>query len=111
MSPRAACSGIANTRKHTHTRLQEEILEREAELPSRLREKAGLGRRETVEKQTWGGHRVFPGRVIVRGREEAWTTAREWKGDSRTAWTDGSRLDNGKVGAAVVWREGKGSKG
>ena len=85
---------------------QEEILEkRNSALAARVRERSGLGRRETVEAQRWGALRCFQGRVHVDSREEALSAALEWTDQSGTVWTDGSRLENGKVGAAAVWWE------
>ena len=83
---------------------QEEILERRASaLTARIRERSVLGRRETVEEQRWDTLRMFQGKVFVERKEEALRTAKEWKDLSRTAWTDGSRLENERVGAAVAW--------
>ena len=79
---------------------QEEILERWASaLAARVRERSGLGRRETVEDAL----RLFQGRVCVDRKEEALRTAKEWKDLSRTVWTGGSRLGSGRVGATVAW--------
>ena len=69
----------------------------------RVRERSGLGRRETVEEQRWDTLRLFQGRVCVDRKEEALRTAMEWRDLSRTVWMDGSRLENGRVGAAVTW--------
>ena len=49
--------------------------------------------------------KLFQGRVHVDSREEALAATLEWKDQSGTVWTDGSRLENGKVGAAAVWWE------
>ena len=46
----------------------------------------------------------FPGKVIGGEAEEALAVAKAWKGGARIQ-ADGSRLDDGRVGAAVVWRE------
>lgn len=43
------------------------------------------------------------------GREEvtrhAVDEARKMSEDTSTVWTDGSRLENGKVGAGIAWLE------
>lgn len=84
---------------------QEEILERRAELRGRIAGKTGLCRRKRVEKQVWSAGKTFPGRVVVQKEADALGVARGWGAAARTAWTDGSRLENGKVEAAVVWRK------
>jgi hypothetical protein len=35
----------------------------------------------------------------------ALATARDWEDTEHTAWTDGSRLENGKVGCSVVLKD------
>ena len=83
---------------------QEDILERwTAALTARVKNEGGLSRRETVEEQRWDTLRLFQGRVCVNRKEEGLRTAREWKDLSRTVWADRSRLENGRVGAAVAW--------
>ena len=57
----------------------------------------------TVERQEWGQCRRFPGQVVVDSRKEALDTAVAWNRRD-TIWTDGSRLDDCRVGAACVWR-------
>ena len=92
-----------------HARLRdgkgpEEILDRGgAALATCLRAVASLRPGDTLEVQEWGNCRLFPGQAIVESREGALLTADSWsQGD--TIWTDGSRLDSGKIGAACVWR-------
>ena len=86
---------------------QEEILEkRSSALTARIRERAGLKRRETCEAQVWDTLREFQGEVVVDSKEEALGTAREWTDQERTVWTDGSRLKSGRVGAAWAWQQG-----
>ena len=86
---------------------QEEILEkRNSALTARIRERAGLRRRETYEEQVWNTLREFQGEVFVDSKEEALRTAQEWTDQKRTVWTDGSRLSNGRVGAAGAWQQG-----
>lgn len=55
------------------------------------------------ELQTWGQRRTFPGQVIVESREEALDTAGSCSRRD-TIWAGGSRLADGRVGAACVWR-------
>ena len=64
-----------------------------------------MGRRETVEVQRWDVLRGFQGKVYVDSKEEALATAMEWSDQQGTVWTDGSRMENGQVGAAEVWWE------
>ena len=80
----------------------EEILTREgAALTSCLRATASLRPGDMVGAQEWGARRVFPGQILVGNREKAIQVAGAWRqGD--TIWTDGSRLDSGKVGAAFI---------
>ena len=56
-----------------------------------------------VEEQQRGRFRNLSGRVVKEAGEEAFWTARRWRGRERTVWTDGSKLIDGKVGAAAVW--------
>ena len=82
----------------------EEILERERPtLSTRLKAAAVLRRGGTAEGQEWGQRRRFPGQIVVDTRVGALDTARTWTKGRYTFWTDGSRLDSGKVGAACVW--------
>ena len=53
--------------------------------------------------------RRFPGRIIDE-REPALRAASEWNHPD-TNWTDGSRQDNGTVGAACVWKSQEGWTG
>ena len=55
--------------------------------------------------------RLFQGKVYVERKEEALKTAKEWKDLSGTMWTDGSRPEDGKVGAAVAWHSEEGWTG
>ena len=89
---------------------------RNAALTTRIRASAALHRHETVEAQEWGSGRRFAGRVILEQREAAILTANQYgladqHGLADTVWTDGSRLDNEKVGAAFVWRRPEGWQG
>ena len=51
----------------------------------------------------WEEFREQKGEVFVENKEEALRTAEEWQDQSDTVWTDGSRLENGAVGAAVAF--------
>ena len=58
-----------------------------------------------MENQEWGRFRNFPGNIVKDEEEEgALRTAKRRKDRRKTIWADGSRLDNGKVGAVAVWR-------
>ena len=83
---------------------QEEIMEmRASALTARIRGVTGLKRSETYEGQVWGSLREFQGEVHVTQKEEALQVAQEWTDLERTVWTNGSRLESGRVGAAWTW--------
>ena len=63
-----------------------------------------------MEPQVWSEGRSFPGQVFIDGEGPALETAKSWRSRD-TTWTDGSRLDNGEVGAACVWKRGEGWTG
>ena len=85
---------------------QEEILRyRNSDLMARIRRICGLGRGETAEVQIWEEFREMRASVIVEEKEEALRTAKEWTDQENSIWTDGSRLENGAVGAAVAFKE------
>jgi ribonuclease HI len=49
---------------------------------------------------------IFPGIVLSEwDLEDALATALAWTDLEDTAWTDGSRLEDGRVGCSVVWKE------
>ena len=54
----------------------------------------------SAEKQEWDEGRRFGGRILVE-KEEALRTAKEGSRPD-TVWTDGSRQEDGAVGAACV---------
>ena len=86
---------------------QEEIMEmRASALTARVRGVTGLKRSETCEVQVWDSLREFQGEVIVEQKEDALRVAQEWRDLERTVWTDGSRLEDGRVGAAWAWWQG-----
>ena len=75
---------------------QEEILEKRSGLTARIKERCGLGRRETAEAQVWEEFKVLRAEVHVERKEDALRTAKEWSDQLRTVWADGSRLENGR---------------
>ena len=89
---------------------QEEILiHRNSELTARIRERCGLRRGETAEIQKWEEFREIRAEVHVERKEDALKRAKEWTEEDQrdTVWTDGSRLENERVGAAIAFkREG-----
>ena len=50
--------------------------------------------------------KALKGMVIVENKEEALRAAKEWEDQSGTIWTDGSRLEDGAVGAALAFKDG-----
>ena len=60
-----------------------------------------------AEKQEWEEGKKFGGRIVVEKKEEALRTAKEWDRPD-TVWMDGSRQEDGAVGAACVWRSPEG---
>ena len=60
---------------------------------------------ETVEPQEWSQGRIFPGAVSIEGESEALYMAQNWdEAGYDTIWTDCSRLDSGRIGAACAWQ-------
>lgn len=60
-----------------------------------------------MEVQRWEEFKELRAEVHVEKKEEALKTAREWSDQGNTVWTDGPRLEDGSVGAAVAyWKEG-----
>ena len=46
--------------------------------------------------------------MVLNRKEEALKTAKEWQDRDRTIWTDGTRLEDGSIGAAIaLWCEKK----
>ena len=89
----------------------EEILERrDSALTTRLQATASLRRHETVEPQQWSTQRRFAGRIAIEKKEEAINTARGHR-LANTVWTDGSRLESKRMGAAFAWRSPVGWSG
>ena len=85
-------------------------MERRSTLTSRLKEAARVERRGgSAEKQEWDEGRRFGGRIVVERKEEALRAVKEWDRPD-TVWTDGSRQEDGAVGAACVWRSPEGGE-
>ena len=81
---------------------QEEILDKSG-LTARIKERCGLGRRETAEVQVWEEFREFKCKVYVGS--EALRIAGEWRDRANTMWMDGPRLESGEVEAVMAfWR-------
>ena len=77
---------------------------------SRLRAASGVKPGETVEPQVWDEGRTVPGQCVILEEGPALDNARDWYVNAwETIWTDGSRLEDGRVGAACVWRTREGS--
>ena len=90
---------------------QEEILlHRGSELTNRIRGRCGLKRGETAEIQKWEEFRELRAEVHVEKKEEALRIAKEWPEANQkdTIWTDGSRLEDKRVGSAVAFKSGNG---
>ena len=82
----------------------EGILERRSSaLTTRIRATAALRRHEAVEPQQRGLGRRFTGQVMIEAKEEAIVTTNRHR-LAETIWTDGSWLDDKRVGAVCVWR-------
>ena len=79
----------------------EEILDREGAAITRLRAVAGTRRGEAIEPQAWSEGKAFPGEYYIGKEGPAPETAQSWRAHD-TIWTDGSRLDNGRVGAVCA---------
>ena len=85
-------------------------------LGARLRGAVPEAERGGVERVGFSRGLVFPGEVVVpaegrrsedkeEGTKHAVDEARKMSGDMDTIWTDGSRLENGRVGAGIAWFE------
>ena len=87
---------------------QEEILlHKGSQFTARIRSRCGLRRGETAELQRWEEFREIRATVYVERKEEALRVAREWTDENQkdTVWTDGSRLENERVGCAVAFKK------
>ena len=77
---------------------------------SRLRAASGVKPGETVEPQVWSEDRTSPGQCVILEGGLALDNARNWYVNAwETIWTDGSGLEDGRVGAACAWRTREGS--
>lgn len=47
----------------------------------------------------------FPGEILIEEKKKAMQTATGQDHADLTLWCDGSKLDSGRAGAAVIWRE------
>ena len=63
-----------------------------------------------MEPQVLSEGRTFPGRYLIGDEGVALKRARNWSAGG-TIWTDGSRLGNGRVGAACAWKAHEGWTG
>ena len=87
---------------------QEEILvHKDSELTARIKRRCGLKRGETAKLQRWEEFREIRAEVHVERKEEALRIATEWpeRNQKDTIWTDRSRLENKRVGAAVAFKK------
>ena len=79
---------------------------RAAALGGWLRGATQLDPRDTVGEQEQGRMRELPGTVYIGKEEDAREETKRWRGRADTAWMDGSRLEDGVAGVAVVlWDE------
>ena len=69
-----------------------------------------MKRGETAEIQKWEEFKELRAEVHVEKKEEALRTAKEWPEANQmdTIWTDGSRLEDKRVGSAVAFKSGSG---
>ena len=72
-------------------------------LTERLRQSAFLWSKVEQEKIEWTRSRRFQGKIRIDSRGKAYQAAKNWSDRRNTIWTDGSRLEDGRVGAAAVW--------
>ena len=89
----------------------EEILERDSgAIVSRLRAASGVKPREMVEPQVWSEDKPFPRQCVILEEGPALDNAKNWYANAwETIWTNGSRLDDGRIGAARAWSTQGGS--
>jgi hypothetical protein len=74
-------------------------------LTQRLLKMSLLGN-DRMEKSYIAIGKTFIGQVMPDTNEEiALQTAREWRDHEETAWMNGSRLDDGRVGCRIAWQE------
>jgi hypothetical protein len=73
-----------------------------SDLAERLRAMTLLAEGEEAEESFVEQEMVFPGSIMPEATEEE-ARAESWSDAEDTAWTDGSRLEDGRVGCSVVW--------
>ena len=89
----------------------EETLEREdGAVFRRLRAASGVRPGEAVEPQLWNRGREFPEKYNIFPDAVAFEQARNGRAQG-TIWTDGSRLEDDRVGAACSWQTASGWTG
>lgn len=69
----------------------------------RLRQSSFLGLDERPGELEWVRHRYSPGEIEVGPKGEPPSVAKDWSDRRNPIWVDGSRLEDGRVGAATVW--------
>ena len=52
----------------------------------------------------WSQDWTFPGGIFIGDETSSLLQARKWSRPSTTIWTDGSRLDSGRIEAACAWQ-------
>ena len=72
-------------------------------LTERLWQRSFLRKKEKPDEFRSAEHRRLQGEIEVKPKGVAYRVARDWKDTKNSIRTDGSRLENGKVGAAAVW--------
>jgi hypothetical protein len=73
-----------------------------SDLAERLRAMTLLAEGEEAEESFVEQEMVFPGSIMPEATEEE-ARAESWSDAEDTAWTDGSRLEDGRVGCSVLW--------
>lgn len=96
--------GLEGTSMHVeHPTCAQRGYPRGSELTECLRQIAFLKPDEQLEEMKWGRYKCFPVEIEIEEKKEAARAAIEWEDRKKMIWTDGSRLDDGSVGAACVW--------
>ena len=71
---------------------------------------SGVRPGEEVEPQVWSEGRAYPGKCNILPESVALEQAKNERAEG-TIWTDGSRLEDGRVGAACSWQTREGWTG
>jgi len=74
-------------------------------LANRLLQSTGLEKEEEHEKMAMPMASKTKATIVIESKEEAAAIAKGWQDKLNTVWTDGSRLEDGRVGAAVAWEK------